>query len=238
MNTRHLVACVATLGFTLVAAPFANADTTCSVEDAQPHLSMTFASDAVADDAAPRVWHDLFADTAPPAAADAPSLAAQADEATTAAAQDAPTRRPRAVQFSKGYEVRQKIHRLASWATMPLFVTEYILGEKLYDGTGSESVKGAHGAVAGGVAALFGVNTITGVWNLVEARKKPEGRTRRIIHSVLMLGADAGFVATGMLAPDIEDGGDYTDNRSRHRTVAIASMGVATASYLFMLLTR
>ena len=129
-----------------------------------------------------------------------------------------------------------KVHRIASWATLPLFISEYIVGQKLYtyDYT-DEGPKDLHGALAGATAVLFGVNTVTGVWNLIEGRHKTEGRTRRIIHSVLMLGADAGFVATGMLAPDDDEGGG---NRSTHRSVAIASMGVATASYLYMFFTR
>lgn len=59
-----------------------------------------------------------------------------------------------------------------------------------------------------------------------------------------MLAADAGFVATGMLAPESEhesfngvlraEGGG--NSRSTHRTVAITSMGVATVSYLMMLI--
>ncbi len=50
-----------------------------------------------------------------------------------------------------------------------------------------------------------------------------------------MLGADAGFVATGMLAPNKEGEGG---NRSTHRAVAYTSMGVATVSYLMMLFGR
>ena len=53
-------------------------------------------------------------------------------------------------------------------------------------------------------------------------------------HFVITLGADAGFVATGMLAPDEGEVGD----RAAHRAVALTSMGVATAAYLLMLLTR
>ena len=49
-----------------------------------------------------------------------------------------------------------------------------------------------------------------------------------------MLGADAGFVATALLAPGDDGGG----NKTAHRAVALTSIGVATASYLFMLLTR
>ena len=45
---------------------------------------------------------------------------------------------------------------------------------------------------------------MTGVWNLAESRKDPHHRTKRTIHSVLMLLADAGFVVTGATAPEGE----------------------------------
>lgn len=185
-----------------------------------------------------RPWLRAFDadDAGVPALASAVSLRGAA-----ALVQDAPYARPRAVQMSRAYEVRMKIHRLASWATVPLFVAQYVAGQKLHDGdyTG-EGTKDLHSALATGTTVLFGVNTVTGVWNLWDARKKPEGRTRRIIHSILMLGADAGFVATGMMAPDDDDDGEGEGegNRSGHRNVAIASMSVATASYLYMLFTR
>jgi hypothetical protein len=47
-----------------------------------------------------------------------------------------------------------------------------------------------------------------------------------------MLGADAGFAATAAMAPDDNEDSDA------HRNVAIASMGIAAASYLYMLFTR
>ncbi len=143
---------------------------------------------------------------------------------------------PRAVAFeySDAYAVRRKIHVYASLATLPLFATEVILGSKLYDGDASDSVRSAHSAVAGGIGVLFGVNTVTGVWNMWEARKDPNGKKRRLIHGLTMLGADAGFVATGMLAPDDDEEG----NKSLHRNVALTSIGIATGSYLYMLFTR
>jgi hypothetical protein len=59
---------------------------------------------------------------------------------------------------------------------------------------------------------------------------------------MLMLGADAGFVATGLMAPGGHegggDGGGGSSSQSAHRTVAITSMGVAAASYVYMLVTR
>ena len=122
-------------------------------------------------------------------------------------------------------------------AKKEMVIGESIAGMKLYDGDGSESAKSAHGAFTAGLAALFGVNSVTGVWNLVEGRHDPNGRTRRIVHSALMLGADAGFVLAASLAPD-DDDGNFTSDRSAHRNVAITSMAVATASYIYMLVTR
>lgn len=162
-------------------------------------------------------------------------------------AQQTAVRRPVAVEYSRGYDVRHKIHKYASIATVPLFVTEVWLGESLYNHPGeSESKQGAHGAVAASIGVLFGVNTVTGVWNLAESRKNPAGRTRRTVHGVLMLAADAGFVATGLLAPH-EEGGEEggtrapvtnSGSRSTHRAVALTSMGVALASYLMMLIWK
>ena len=131
--------------------------------------------------------------------------------------------------------MRRKIHVYTSLATGPLFATQYVLGQKLYDGNASESVRSAHSAVAAGIGVLFGVNTVTGVWNLVEARKDPNGRRRRWIHGLSMLGADAGFLATSMTAPDDDGEGG---SRSLHRNLAITSVGIASASYLYMLFTR
>ncbi len=153
------------------------------------------------------------------------ALNSQADES------QAP--RPKAVEYSDGYLRRRKIHFIASFATLPLFATQVVLGQKLYDGS-SGGVRTAHMAVATGIAALFAVNSVTGVWNLWEARKDPMHRAKRLTHGLMMLGADAGFVATGMLAPDEGEVGD----RTAHRAVALTSMGVATAAYLLMLLTR
>lgn len=145
--------------------------------------------------------------------------------------------RPAAIQYSEFYSTRRKIHMIASWATIPMVIGESIAGQKLYDGNGSESAKSAHGAFTAGLAALFGINSVTGVWNLWEGRHDPNGKTRRIVHSALMLGADAGFVVAASLAPD-DDDGSFTSDRSAHRNVAITSMAVATASYIYMLVTR
>jgi hypothetical protein len=138
------------------------------------------------------------------------------------------------VEYSPGYKMRLKIHKVSSFAMLPLFATELILGQSLYDGNGGGSKKDAHAAVGVAIGTLFGINTVTGVWNLWEGRKDPHGRTRRIIHSVLMLAADAGFTVTAALAPESEHG-NVQDDRAAHRTAAITSIGLGTAGYLLML---
>ena len=181
---------------------------------------------ARADVAAPstigRPWHFAFGDTA-----------TNAPVVLNLTAGSAAEQRPVAQNYSESYKTRLKIHRYASFATVPLFVAQYLVGQELYDGGASESVRSAHSALAAGTAALFAVNTVTGVWNLWEGRHDPNGRTRRWVHGLMMLWPDAGFVATAALAPDDDEGGG---NRSTHRAVAITSMITAATSYVIMLL--
>jgi hypothetical protein len=154
-----------------------------------------------------------------------------------AESQAAPLRRPVPVEYSEGYKVRAKIHKIASFATLPLFVANYVVGQDLYNHPGeSDSKKGLHGGLAATTGVLFGVNTVTGAWNLWEGRKDPSHRSLRMAHGILMMAADVGFLATGMLVPDSEGPyTDYTSRRSTHRTVALTSMGIATVGYVIML---
>jgi len=138
-----------------------------------------------------------------------------------------------ATEYSHAYQVRAKIHKYASFATLPLFATEIALGQSLYDEPGG-SKKTAHAIVGASIGSLFAVNTVTGAMNLWEARKDPAGHKRRLTHGLLMMAADAGFFATFLAAPDSEHG-DFTDARSTHRNIAITSIGLATAGYLTML---
>jgi hypothetical protein len=142
---------------------------------------------------------------------------------------------PQLVEYSDGYFTRLTIHQWASYLTLPLFVGQYYVGSRLIDGEDSSSLRNWHGILTGSIAGLFAVNTVTGVWNMWEARKDPEGRTRRTIHSVLMLLADAGFVATGALAHESEGGSFDSSDYNAHRGVAIASMATALVSYAIML---
>jgi len=194
--------------------------------------AVTFAPDAALAGGARPVGLDLS--TAGLFASVTPEAARQ-DRGRASASSGDQTGRTTAFVYSDGYRLRRKIHFIASFATIPLFATQYALGKKLYDGTGSSGTRSAHQAVAVGVGALFGVNTVTGVWNLVEARKDPNGRAKRLAHGLLMLAADAGFVATAALAPDDDGEGG---NRSMHRTVALTSVALATTGYLIMLFGR
>jgi hypothetical protein len=172
-----------------------------------------------------------------------PSLAplAPAPAALSLAAPlDTPSTRPRAIEHSDAYYTRLSIHRWASYTMPPLFVGQYLLGEQLIRkrerGEDPGSTKGLHSTVAGGIGALFVVNTVTGVWNLYEDRNEPVGRTRRLVHVVSMLAADAGFVATGLTAED--DGGEGEGEGggeiSTHRNLAYGSMAIALASGAIM----
>lgn len=135
------------------------------------------------------------------------------------------------VDYSDWYYRRLDIHRWGSYAMLPLFVAQYVAGTKLEQGGEESGVADVHGLLAGSVAVLFASNTVTGVWNLWEGRKDPNDRTRRFVHASLMLLADAGFVATGILADEAEDGG----GAGAHKTMAIASMSLATVSWAIML---
>jgi hypothetical protein len=172
--------------------------------------------------------------------ADAPIASSVAAEAAKAAADpQEPQGRPVAIEFSEGYELRGKIHKYASYATAPLFATELWLGQSLYnDPQGLTSGKrGAHIAVGTAITALFAVNTVTGVWNMVEGWKAPTGRNKRLIHGLLMLSADAGFVATASSGPGRGRNSliNFDANKSRHRTIAFTSIGLGSAGYLLML---
>lgn len=168
---------------------------------------------------------------APPAASETPLLADPArllplDGQPTATA-PAPTL---AFEYSEGYRQRARVHKIASFATLPIFGAEAIVGQSLYSNP-TQGKKDAHLVIAGALGALFAVNTVTGVWNLLEARKDPHFGKRKWAHALMMLGADAGFVATAALGP----GEGSSDGRAAHRAVAFTAIGLATTSYLIML---
>jgi len=148
---------------------------------------------------------------------------------------------PPAIEYSDAYQTRAKIHKIGSFAMLPLAATEFYLGQSIYT-TPSDSKKGAHVAVGAAIGGLFAVNTVTGVWNLYESRNDPNGRTKRWIHALLMMTADAGFVATASITPESERRlrltGDTNTNRALHRNLALGSLAVGTVGYLIMLIGR
>ena len=190
-----------------------------------------------------RAWDVTWSTAAPDQAP--PSAVIPVDLTTRETADQTTSGRPRAVAFeySDGYKTRAKVHKIASIATLPLFISQYVVGQKLYDRTAGEDsgYKGVHSALAASTAVLFGVNSVTGVWNLMEGRRNPNRSKLKSAHGILMLVADAGFVATGLTAPgenEREDGvlqGGGGGKRSTHRAIALTSMGIATISYLMML---
>lgn len=147
-------------------------------------------------------------------------------------------RRSRAIEVSDGYAMRLRIHRYASYTTIPLFAAQSIAGNQMYQSGGSDPAwaKSLHRVGAAGLATLFTVNTVTGVWNLWESRGVSEGRTARLVHSTLMLAADAGFTYAGVkLGPEATRSGV---KRREHRRLAIISMSTALTGYATMLVAN
>ena len=152
----------------------------------------------------------------------------------TLPAPDTTPARPRAFEYSDAYGTRLTIHRIASYAMLPLFAASYASGSQLMENGRAAPAwaRTIHRPAATGTALLFGVNTLTGGINLWQARRDPDGRTRRTLHGLLMLAADAGFAATGIIAGDASES---ASRRDLHRTVALSSMGVSLLSYAIML---
>lgn len=143
--------------------------------------------------------------------------------------------RARAVRYSDGYYRRLKVHRTLSYAMLPLFAGQFITGTKLIndpDTPPDDWRRKLHKPLAIGTGVVFTANTITGVWNLIESNKNPEGRTKRWVHGVMMLAADAGFAYTGMVLAD-KAKRDPT-MRNDHRNLALASMTMAVSSWALM----
>ncbi|MBX9929756.1 MAG: hypothetical protein K2X99_12700 [Gemmatimonadaceae bacterium] len=159
------------------------------------------------------------------ATAAAPTLGAAVDST--------PARvRRKAVQYSDWYGKRLTIHRVGSYAMLPVFATQFWLGQKLISNTPQPDwVRPTHKTVAYGTAALFTSNTVTGVWNLWASRNDPADRALKWTHVALMLAGDAGFAYTGTL---VEDARRSLDGQDRHRNAALASMALSTAGTALM----
>jgi hypothetical protein len=150
-------------------------------------------------------------------------------------------KRQRAIEYSNGYTVRGDIHRILAYTMLPLFLGEYVSGQEvLHKGSDAPSwARGVHKPFAYALAGVFTVNTVTGVWNLLEAKRDPAGKTRRTVHGIMMLVADLGFVYAGAIAPSLHDIDKRIANGQRggattHKRVALASIGVASVGSLMM----
>jgi len=160
------------------------------------------------------------------------SIPGLAQQVSTASDTPSTRRRVRAIQYSDAYNTRLTIHRLGSYAMLPLFAGEYYLGDRLLNGTNPPGwVKNTHVGVAGALGVLFTVNTVTGAWNLWDSRQDPAGRTRRYVHAGLMAAADAGFLWAGAIGGDAGHG---TDGGRHHRNVALGSIAVSTVGTALM----
>jgi hypothetical protein len=135
------------------------------------------------------------------------------------------SRRPRAIEYSEAYHTRLKIHQIGAYLMFPLFIGEYVLGEKLLTSTNrSGGLKTAHSAVAAGMGVVFVSNTVTGAWNFWDSRKDPKGKLRRDIHSAIMLVSDVGFLWTAAAA----GGAKKSLQQARHhRAIAIGSISLS-----------
>jgi hypothetical protein len=149
-----------------------------------------------------------------------------------------PRRRRKSVEVSEWYERRLRIHRYGAYTTVPLFVFQAAAGNELYHkGSGAADwARNGHRFGATALATVFSINTVTGLWNLWDSRSAPQGRTRRAIHTVLMLASDAGFAYAGIKLS--EDAEQSADARRKHRNLAYTSMGVAVTGAGMMLLWR
>ena len=150
---------------------------------------------------------------------------------------DDTTRMPQLVEYSELYGVRADLHRVMSWAMIPLFVGSTYTGFQLRNkgDAAPQWTRDLHGPVAGATAVLFGMNTLTGFWNLIEGRKDPGGRGKRILHGVMFLAAGAGFAYVTAAGDNIRSTGR---GNHWHRDVALASMGVSVTSWALMALFK
>ncbi|MFN0098631.1 MAG: hypothetical protein ACKVS7_08145 [Gemmatimonadaceae bacterium] len=175
------------------------------------------------------LWQTAVAPPAAPSAPDTvpvgPVLIARFTDPVPSVPQDT------LFEYSKAYYKRLDVHRAASYTMLPLFALQMIAGNQLYrlSDAAPEWAKVGHRVGATGIAALFTVNTVTGLQNLYEARPDPDGKGRRTFHAIMMLAADAGFIATGILSDKAEGS---LDDRRMHRAVAYSSIGIATIGYL------
>jgi hypothetical protein len=143
-------------------------------------------------------------------------------------------RRPMAIEHSDAYYTRLTIHRDLSYAIYPLYALQYMAGRELWAKSRDAPTwaKTGHRVGATLLVGVFGVNTVTGLWNLWDDRDNPDGRVLRTVHAITMLAADAAFSYAGStLATQAQNS---LAKRREHVAITITAMGLTTASALMM----
>ncbi|MEO8138248.1 MAG: hypothetical protein ABI742_01320 [Gemmatimonadota bacterium] len=150
-------------------------------------------------------------------------------------------RRHKAITLSDGYYARLNIHRYAGYATLPLMAVAYLSGrQELAKGSAAPLwADKSHKPAAYLLAGVFALNTVTGLVNLAEASKVKQGKTRRWVHSIMMLAADAAMVygiakAPSLSAVDARLAAGKHGGWTPHKAGTITSMSLATVGYLMM----
>jgi hypothetical protein len=160
--------------------------------------------------------------------------------APRAADDTTPSRRRKAIEISDAYATRLKIHYIASFATIPIFAAQAVVGEQLYHNEQngyppSRSLRDTHDAIAVALGALFVTNGVTGSMNWWETRHNAVGRPWRTVHAALMLLSEAGFAYTASLGGRAKfNGNGGNPSRDVHRQWAEISAGTALAGYIMM----
>jgi hypothetical protein len=151
------------------------------------------------------------------------------------AVQDTVPRRRRSIEVGDWYERRLRIHRYGAYAMFPLFAAQALAGNEIFKDpqNAPDWAKTTHRVGATGLATVFTLNTVTGLWNLWDSRAATQGRTRRTAHALLMLASDAGFTYAGVRLSD--DAENSLAKRREHRawaygSIATALTGVAVAT--------
>lgn len=143
------------------------------------------------------------------------------------AVQDTVPRRRRSIEVSEWYERRLRIHRYGAYAVFPLFAAQALAGNEIFKDpqNAPDWAKTTHRVGATGLATVFTLNTVTGLWNLWDSRAATQGRTRRTAHALLMLASDAGFTYAGVRLSDQAE--NSLQKRREHRAWAYGSMATA-----------
>jgi len=155
------------------------------------------------------------------------------------------TARRKAVSLSDGYYTRLDIHRYVGYAVLPLYLIEYLAGQKeLEDGSAAPLwADKVHKPAAYLLAGVYTINTVTGLINLAEANDIQQGKTRRWVHAVLMLASDAALVYGVAKAPtlsqiDARIAAGKRGGWTTHKEFTVASIGLGTVGYLMMFLWK